>query len=119
MDKIEANIIDWLNDIVKDEEKWNMFYSSSEVRLLAKDTLKLIDQKDETICAFAELLIKYGYKFEKEVLNKINKYEAVKPRSISRHGPYARIDHFCGNCNALLLHRKQNFCQDCGRKVKW
>lgn len=44
--------------------------------------------------------------------------EAIKPRSKSRHGAYAQIQHFCGNCNAML-HGKPRFCSSCGRGVKW
>ena len=44
--------------------------------------------------------------------------EAVKPKSKVRHGAYAQIQHFCGNCNAVL-HGKPNYCSNCGRKVKW
>lgn len=44
--------------------------------------------------------------------------EAVKPRSKSRHGANPQIQHFCGNCNAML-HGKPKYCSSCGREQKW
>ena len=48
----------------------------------------------------------------------MKEHEAVKPRSVSRHGAYPQIQHYCGNCNAFLP-RKQKYCSECGRSVKW
>ena len=48
----------------------------------------------------------------------LKEQEAVKPRSVSRHGAYPQIQHYCGNCNAFLP-RKQKYCSECGRAVKW
>lgn len=49
----------------------------------------------------------------------LKKQEPVKPRSVSRHGVNPQIQHFCGNCNAILFHHKQKYCIECGRAVKW
>lgn len=62
-------------------------------------------------CNFADTLFKDVYSLLKE-------QEAVKPKSKVRHGANAQIQHFCGNCNAML-HGKPKYCSECGRKVKW
>ena len=48
----------------------------------------------------------------------LKEQEAVKPKSKVRHGANAQIQHFCGNCNAML-HGKPKFCSNCGRGVLW
>ena len=53
-----------------------------------------------------------------DALALLKEQEAIKPKSKVRHGAYAQIQHFCGNCNAML-HGKPKFCSECGRKVKW
>ena len=39
----KGNVIDWLNEIINDPENWHRFYSDSEVKTLAEDALKLIN----------------------------------------------------------------------------
>lgn len=56
--------------------------------------------------------------FAHDALVLLKEHEAVKPKSKVRHGAYAQIQHFCGNCNAML-HGKPKFCSSCGRGVKW
>lgn len=48
----------------------------------------------------------------------LKEHEPVKPKSKVRHGAYGQIQHFCGNCNAML-HGKQKYCSECGKEVKW
>lgn len=48
----------------------------------------------------------------------LKEHEPVKPMSKVRHGAYGQIQHFCGNCNAML-HGKQKYCSKCGKEVKW
>ena len=44
----KRNVMDWLNDMAHDE-KWPCYYSDSEVRLLAKDTLELMKEQPEIV----------------------------------------------------------------------
>ena len=48
----------------------------------------------------------------------LKEQEAVKPKSKVRHGANAQIQHYCGNCNAML-HGKPKYCSECGKKVYW
>jgi membrane protease subunit (stomatin/prohibitin family) len=48
----------------------------------------------------------------------LKEQEEVKPKSKSRHGANAQIQHFCGNCNSML-HGKPKFCSECGKGVLW
>lgn len=48
----------------------------------------------------------------------LKEHKAVKPKSKVRHGPFGQVQHFCGNCTAML-HGKQKFCSSCGKEVKW
>ena len=54
----------------------------------------------------------------KDALELLKEKEPVKPKSKVRHGAYGQIQHFCGNCNAML-HGKQKYCSECGKEVKW
>ena len=54
----------------------------------------------------------------KDALILLKEYKPVKPKSKVRHGAYGQIQHFCGNCNAML-HGKQKYCSECGKEVKW
>ena len=53
-----------------------------------------------------------------DALELLKEQEAVKPKSISRHGEYPQIVHRCGNCNEIL-YRYYKHCPTCGRQVKW
>ena len=48
----------------------------------------------------------------------LKEQEAVRPKSKVRHGAYAQIQHFCGNCNTML-HGKPKYCSECGKAVLW
>ena len=48
----------------------------------------------------------------------LKEQEPVKPKSKVRHGENGQIQHWCGNCMAML-HGKQKYCSNCGRQVKW
>ena len=63
-------------------------------------------------CTARENMIDYA-------IAKLKELEAVKPRSVSRHGANPQIQHFCGNCNAILFRHKQKYCFNCGRPVRW
>ena len=54
----------------------------------------------------------------KDAIELLKKQEAVKPRSVVRHGANAQIQHFCGNCNTML-HGKPNYCSKCGKGILW
>ena len=53
-----------------------------------------------------------------DALALLEEQDAVKPKSKSRHGANAQIQHFCGNCNSML-HGKPKYCSECGKGVKW
>ena len=53
-----------------------------------------------------------------DILELLKEQEAVKPKSKVRHGAYAQIQHFCGNC-MTMLHGKPKFCSECGKPVLW
>ena len=55
----------------------------------------------------------------KEMVEELLKeQEPIKPKSKVRHGENGQIQHWCGNCMAML-HGKQNYCSNYGRQVKW
>ena len=49
MDKENMFVIDWLNEIIKNEDDWILFYSSSEVKLLAEKTLATLKEQEELL----------------------------------------------------------------------
>ena len=53
-----------------------------------------------------------------EAIVLLKEQEVVKPKSKVRHGANAQIQHYCGNCNAML-HGKPKYCSECGKKVYW
>ena len=63
------------------------------------------------LCNFIDLV-------KEEILVLMKEHGAVKPKSKVRHGANAQIQHFCGNCMALL-HGKPKYCSECGRKMQW
>lgn len=44
----KGQVTDWLEQIVKEPDEWQMFYSSSEVKMLAEDTLELLKEQQDT-----------------------------------------------------------------------
>ena len=58
-------------------------------------------------------------KLLEDTLAMLKEQEPVKPRSVTRHGSNSQIQHFCGKCNAILFHKKQKYCIDCGTPAKW
>ena len=48
----------------------------------------------------------------------LKEQEPIKPKSKVRHGENGQIQHWCGNCMAML-HGKPKYCSNCGRQVKW
>ena len=71
------------------EDDWEEWYSHSEVQNTAKATMELLKEQ-----------------------------EPIKPKSKVRHGENEQIQHWCGNCMAML-HGKPKYCSNCGRQVKW
>ena len=49
----------------------------------------------------------------------LKEQEPVKPRNVTRHGANTQIQHFCGKCNAILFHKNQKYCIECGTPPKW
>lgn len=45
-DMENGHVFDWLNEIIKNEDEWILFYSSSEVRLLAEKTLAMLKEQE-------------------------------------------------------------------------
>lgn len=75
------------------------------------------DRCYETECPYYEQECTESLK--NDILELLKELEAVKPRSVSHHGANPQIQHFCGNCNAILFRHKQKYCFNCGRPVKW
>ena len=48
----------------------------------------------------------------------LKEQEPIKPKSKVRHGENGQVQHWCGNCMAML-HGKPKYCSNCGRQVKW
>ena len=44
--------------------------------------------------------------------------EPMKAKTVSRHGPCARIDRYCPKCYAML-HGKERRCHVCGQLIKY
>lgn len=53
-----------------------------------------------------------------DVIALLKEQEPIKPKSKVRHGENGQIQHWCGNCMAML-HGKPKYCSNCGRQVKW
>ena len=49
MDRDNLFVVDWLNEIIKDEDDWILFYSSREVKLLAEKTLATLKEQEELL----------------------------------------------------------------------
>ena len=91
-------------ELVEKEEKW---YPEEERKHLEEKYGYLNEGH------FSDLI--FEEKYEPCLLKE---QEAVEPKSKVRHGAYAQIQHFCGNCNSML-HGKPKYCSECGRSVKW
>jgi len=53
-----------------------------------------------------------------DAIELLKEQEPIKPKSKVRHGENGQIQHWCGNCMAML-HGKPKYCSNCGRQVKW
>lgn len=40
----KGQVTDWLEEIVREPDEWQMFFSSSEVKMLAEDALELLKE---------------------------------------------------------------------------
>ena len=85
-------------------EETGLCHYATAVRGLDGEIYKPFICDRESICADAIALLK--------------EQEAVRPKSKVRHGAYAQIQHFCGNCNTML-HGKPKYCSECGKAVLW
>ena len=54
MNKDNLFVVDWLNEIIKNEDDWILFYSSSEVKLLAEKTLATLKEQEAMIKVLEE-----------------------------------------------------------------
>ena len=52
-DKDKNDVFDWLNEIVKNQDDWILFYSSSEVKILAENALVLLKEKEKVPVVFS------------------------------------------------------------------
>ena len=57
-------------------------------------------------------------RWAKDAIALLKEQEPIKPKSKVRHGENGQIQHWCGNCMAML-HGKPKYCSNCGRQVKW
>lgn len=82
-------------------------------KYLLKEAKRTLDESDSTaaFCLCQRWILKDAIALLKE-------QEAIKPRSVVRHGANAQIQHFCGNCNTML-HGKPNYCSECGKEILW
>ena len=83
----------------------------------AEQILAMLKEQEERIKKRDESLEKAREEIE-WLRGMLKEQEAVKPKSKSRHGANAQIQHFCGNCNSML-HGKPKFCSECGKGVLW
>ena len=44
----KGQVTDWLEQIVKEPDEWILFFSSSEVKMLAEDALELLKEQPKT-----------------------------------------------------------------------
>lgn len=52
------------------------------------------------------------------VIEMVRKQIPMKPKSKVRRGSHGQVQHWCGNCNAML-HGKPKYCSNCWQKVGW
>ena len=45
----KGQVTDWLEQIVKDPDEWILFFSSSEVKMLAEDALELLKEQHDRL----------------------------------------------------------------------
>ena len=86
------------------------------------DREKVIETFKERICTCSMIGdgfdVTINWRLADDILALLKEQEAVKPKSKTRHGANAQIQHFCGNCNSML-HGKPKFCSECGKGVLW
>ena len=86
------------------------------------DREKVIETFKERICTCSMIGdgfdVTINWRLADDILALLKEEEAVKPKSKTRHGANAQIQHFCGNCNSML-HGKPKFCSECGKGVLW
>lgn len=95
-----------------------------ECRLVREDVeyaISLIEHRPEqdTVDYKVFDVLNEAHEQLKKMEELLKKQEPMKPRSVSRHGAYPQIQHYCGACNAFLPRHKQEFCSVCGQAVKW
>ena len=95
-------------DIDRLIEAWEIFRVSNPYEICDGREFRAI--KDPEYCM--------GQMIEDTIALLKEEQEAVEPKSKVRHGANAQIQHFCGNCMALL-HGKPKYCSECGKKVHW
>lgn len=95
-EKDRNDVLDWLNQIVNpDDVDWREFYSDSEICLLAKNTLVLLNQQENDIHHMGLIIEEY----EKEL---------------------KKCGHHVGNMiKNKVADVHENFCSSCGQAVKW
>ena len=54
-----------------------------------------------------------------KIIDFLKGQEPITPRSVSRHGATSQIQHFFCKCNAILFHKNQKYCIECGTQQKW
>lgn len=80
---------------------------------LMTDALSFLELQDEI-----ENEAQIAMSLNCELNKKLKEQEPIKPKSKVRHGENGQIQHWCGNCIAML-HGKPKYCSNCGRQVKW
>lgn len=52
------------------------------------------------------------------VIEIVRKQIPMKPKSKVRRGSHGKVQHWCGNCMAML-YGKRKYCPECGQKEDW
>lgn len=83
-----------------------------DIKDWTEDAIVLIKEQEDTICAYAELLIKHGYKFTDKFLKTIQKQNAEWIKVDDKDDAFD-----CSKCGAMVK-RKCLYCPGCGSKMK-
>ena len=93
-DKERGNVIDWLTEITENPEQWAIFYSESEQKLLAQDTLALLKEQEPV----------------KPILT---------PWITDDDGEPIVSKKECGKCGWQFFTEKPKYCEECGTPIDW
>lgn len=109
MDKENMFVIDWLNEIIKDEDDWILFYSSSEVKLLAEKTLATLKEQEELLHKKQEDIDRLCSEIS-QLKHRLN--DRKKPTLVWPVSPNRNTENRCVVCGSVIPEGRY-VCPNC------